>query len=327
MASVRPKGRGYEARVSLNGKPLSKVLPTREEAEKWIAGVRFGFIPPEPKRHLNAHCTTFREVCDRYELEVIPTHKGARQEINRLRHIKALPFATNPIDNITSEDLKPYRDELINRGLSGSTVRLNLALISAIFSHARKEWGLLLQNPVANIKKPKAGKARSRRLEPGEESRMLATVAQCKNKHVIRTVEFLLHTGVRKSEALGLRWEDVDLRAKIITIRDSKNGETRWIPMSEKIIDLLQRADACEKPFPISASALDQAWQHAVKRAGIKDFRIHDLRHEAISRWANIFAGDVFKLANLSGHKDLKMLRRYVNPAQAEIIAKTLDCP
>jgi len=320
MASVRLKGKGFEARLSVNGRQLSKTHATREEARRWAAGIKFGFLNPACAP--SAYWLTFHEACQRYRDEIVPLHKGAAQERYRIKQLITLPFAKKELSNLTADDLKTYRDGLIARGLSGSTIRLNLALVSAILNHARKEWGIDCENPVQEIKKPRPSKPRSRRLTGDEETRLLATLSECKNPLVKQVVKFLLETGMRRGEALRLRWEDLNLQTRVVTLKDSKNGHARWIPLTEsatKALPLLTHSQA--RIFPITESALAQAWGHAVKRAGIDDLRLHDLRHEALSRWAHRLGGDVFKLAMISGHRTLQMAQRYVHPVRAEMLA------
>lgn len=124
------------------------------------------------------------------------------QEYSRLKEIHALSFAEKPLSRIGLSELKAYRADLIARGFSGSTVRLNLALISAIFSHAKKESAINTDYPALTIKKPKPGKARPRRPLPGEEERLMKALAHCRYPHVERTIRFLLETDLRNLEGV-----------------------------------------------------------------------------------------------------------------------------
>jgi integrase len=327
MASVRPKGKGFEARLNVNGRQLSKTHATRDEARRWAAGIQFGFTHPACAP--SPYWLTFEAACQRYRDEIVPLHKGAAQERYRIKQLINLPFANKDLSSITAGDLKTYRDSLVARGLSGSTIRLSLALVSAIFNQARREWGVDAENPVQAMKKPTPSMPRSRRLAGDEEVRLMSALRQCKNPVVKQIVSFLIETGMRRGEALSLRQEDLNLQTRVITLKDSKNGHGRWIPLTEKAIRALpQLAYRQDRIFPITESALTQAWGHAVKRAGIHDLRLHDLRHEALSRWAHRLGGDVFKLAMISGHRTLQMAQRYVHPVRAEMLAlETLSEP
>ncbi len=324
MASIRPKGNKFEVRVCIQGKALSRTFPTAEEAKRWAVGIQYGFVAPTKARTGTSAIPTLSEACDRYVEEVVIHHKGARQERNRLRVIQRLKFAGVRIDKISSEQIREYRDQMQVRGLSDSSIRLALALLSSLFRHARQEWGLNLENPVKGVKKPKPGKARTRRLDGDEEDRLMSALSSCRNPWVIRVVRICLETGMRRSEVLSLTWNRIDLDKRIISLQDTKNGHPRWVPLTQTAYDLLAELHRTGGVvFPISESALTQAWGHALRRAGINDLRLHDLRHEALSRWAHRLNGDVFKLSLISGHRTLQMAQRYVHPVKAELIAIT----
>jgi len=131
----------------------------------------------------------------------------------------------------------------------------------------------------------------------------------------------LLHTGLRKSEFLGLRWKDVDLRTGVLSIPRSKNGETRHIPMTSAV-----RAVLAQLPRPLTGTSLvfsnsiggrDLRWAEktfpkAVSAARIDDFRLHDIRHTFASRLA--MAGvDMLTIKDLGGWKSLAMVQRYAH--------------
>lgn len=123
---------------------------------------------------------------------------------------------------------------------------------------------------------------------------------------------------------------------------DTKNGESRFVPLSPTDIECLMQARELNPVlrgavFPTTNSAIKQAWQRAKKRAQVQykadggvdeeflvDFHFHDNRHEAASRWARNF--DIKKLKMVTGHKDIRSLMRYVNPDEDDVamIAKEM---
>jgi integrase len=200
-----------------------------------------------------------------------------------------------------------------------------LSTVSVIFKHARFEWGLDVQNPVEQVKLPRPPRARQRRLREGEEERLFEALNQCKSPYIALAATIAIETGMRRSEMLGLRWSDLDLKRGVVHLGDTKNGRPRWVPLTQEALLAISRIRSLsdttsDRIFPISASLLAQAWGHAIKRAGVEDLRWHDLRHEALSRWAHRLKGDVFKLSLVSGHRTLQMAQRYVHPVQAEIL-------
>ncbi len=129
-----------------------------------------------------------------------------------------------------------------------------------------------------------------------------------------------LHTGLRKSNILGLRWDQVDLKARLITVPRTKNGEFHSIPISDVLLEelrklLRQRLQGAEWVFaaPGKEAQVDlrKAWERAKREAGIdKGFRFHDLRHTFASH--KIMAGvDLRTVQVLMGHKDISMTLRY----------------
>ena len=228
MASIRAKGKGFEARVRFDGKPISSSHKTLEDAKRWAVAVELGVI--SPKRDHSGDYLSLANALATYELEVVSQHKGARQERQRIRELCQLPLSNKALSAITPEDIRNFRDTELKR-VTGSTVRLKMALLSAMFSHARREWGMNLTNPIADVKKPKANAPRTRRLMSGEEEWLIAALKKCRNENVLPVVLFALETGMRKSEILRLTWGEIDCKKKIATLIDTKNGHTRWVPV------------------------------------------------------------------------------------------------
>lgn len=330
MASIRKKGRGYEARVKIHGTTRSKSFATMQQARAWARSAELDIVAtPEPvsvsvPASTSTPSITLADALKRYEAEVLPKLKGAPQERYRIAALATTAMASQCLGAITTADVKAYRDHLASAGNSGSTVRLKLALLSRVFSVAAKEWGYAVANPVASVTKPPAGKARSRRLTGTEEQRLLESASQCQNPHIAPLIAFAIETGMRRGEMLSMTWADVDLSRSVVTLLTTKSGHPRWVPLSGVAKAVLQRQleTGAGRPFPIPATLLENAWEHLLKRAGIEDLRFHDLRHEALSRWAHRLNGDVFKHSLVSGHRTLQMAQRYVHPVQSELLAQ-----
>jgi integrase len=134
-------------------------------------------------------------------------------------------------------------------------------------------------------------------------------------------VTVLLHTGFRRGELLGLRWRDVDFKAGVLTVPKSKNGDTRHVPMTSTVRELLSRRartlDRDVLVFPNSEGTRDFRWAkktfpHAVRAAEIEDFRLHDTRHTFASRLA-MEGVELLTIKNLGGWKSLTMVARYAH--------------
>ncbi|MGQ2921256.1 MAG: tyrosine-type recombinase/integrase [Hydrogenophaga sp.] len=146
-------------------------------------------------------------------------------------------------------------------------------------------------------------------------------------------VNFQLMTGARRSEALSMTWDRIDLDNQTAFIPESKNGRPRKLPLRKDLIELLKHLPRTGTlVFPFSLDALRKAWARiceAVGLVGADDLHIHDLRHEAISRVADAGAKlpGGFSLVDLqafSGHRDTRMLLRYTHLCTLSL-AKRLD--
>lgn len=141
-------------------------------------------------------------------------------------------------------------------------------------------------------------------------------------------VQFQLMTGARRGETLSLEWKHVDLERQTAYLPETKNGHPRTLPLRRELVELLlQLPRDGELVFPISTTVLNQIWRRICEAAGFvgeRDIRIHDLRHEAISRVADTGVMSMLDLQAFSGHRDVRMLLRYAHLC-AEHMAKRLD--
>jgi len=124
-------------------------------------------------------------------------------------------------------------------------------------------------------------------------------------------------TGMRRSEILGLRWLDVDLTHGRVLLPQTKNGEGRVVYLNQSARDIVSSLPVCADSKPtdrlfsgITPNQVTVAFGRACKAAGIEDFRLHDLRHTAAS-WLRMTGADIHTVAQLLGHKDLRMASRY----------------
>jgi len=180
------------------------------------------------------------------------------------------------------------------------------------------------REPAKLISKPKAPKARERRLRDEELERLILASGECLNPLVEPLILLALKTAMRLGELLRMERGHIDERSRTLLIPITKNGDPRTISLTPTALALLQTLVADEKGrlIPTSASAVKQAWRRLVKRAGIVDRHFHDLRHEAISR---LFERGLTmpEVALISGHRDPRMLFRYTH-LKAEEVAKRL---
>jgi integrase len=316
---VRQRANRWLGRVAIKGYP-EQVKSFRSEAEAYAWGAQVeqqiqagGYAAPDR--------TTLVGALKRYESEVTVLKKGAAKEASVIRQLSAHPAAALPLAKVRGADIAGYRDAMKADGYAPATIARHLAVLSNVFNTARREWAIEVANPVELVKKPVIRNARSTRVTTQE----LEKIVGASQSHELRGIVLLaVETCMRRSELAALRWERVDLTKRVITLTDSKNGEGRGVPLSSRAVGILEslprRIDG--RVFGMSPDSITQAFERASARAGLSGIRIHDLRHEAVSR---LFEQglDMMEVASISGHKTLQMLKRYTH-LKAEDLARKL---
>jgi integrase len=293
---------------------ICRTFDTKTEAQRWAAEIESKIGRGNYTDTREALTTTLGECLERYEREVSAHKKGKDQEHYRIAAWCRDDLANKPIGAIRSADMAKWRDARIASGSSSGTVRLDLALISNLYTIAIQEWGFPVTNPVMNIRKPSPGKARERRLLPGEEEKILAECSPEMRVIVILAIE----TSMRRGEIVGLRREMI--AGQVITLPDTKNGTMRKVPLSTRALSALaelpSRIDG--KVFSYTDHGCTQMFVKYCQRLSINDLRFHDLRHEATSRFFELGL-DVMQVKSITGHKSIQMLARYTHPRIDEL--------
>lgn len=256
--------------------------------------------------------------------EVTPTMKGASEDLIRLKALLRHPIVQLSMANLTPARIATYRDERLKQVSAGTVIR-ELAYFSAIINHARREWGINSANPVNMVKKPANPPSRGRVLSCDEIEILLKALepAGKRNPWTKVAVELALETGMRRGELLSLLWENVDLTGRTAFLPDTKNGDSRTVPLSMKAIDVLRGLERDQSGYviPVKYFTLDAAFKRALRKIGLDDVRFHDLRRTAITRMAEKLP-NVIELAAVSGHKSLMVLKRYYRPNAKDLAAK-----
>ena len=325
MASFRQHGNRWQARVRRQGYPdITKSFQGRQDAERWARSVESDIDRGSYVSLTEAQKTTLADLIQRYMAEVLPSMKGAPEDSIRLKAICRRPICKNSIAALTPAKVAEYRDLRLTEVAAGTVVR-ELAYLSSIINHGRREWGIHANNPVALVRKPTQPKGRERVLTSAERERLLVELQPTGRRNVwmLPVVVLALETGMRRSELLALRWGDINLDRRTATLHMTKNGESRVVPLSTSAIQTLAAMprSICGAVLPITACALAANFDKAVERAKLPDLHFHDLRHTAITHMATKLP-NLIELAAVSGHKSLKMLQRYYHPDAGDLARK-----
>jgi integrase len=302
---------------------------TLQQARDVLAGEKakaekarvLGYMPPGKE--------TFTEITPRYL-----QHQKARltpQAYERTRgvvegHLKAA-FGTVKLADIRRPDVQRYVTERSGE-VSPGTVAKELNVLKHLLKLA-VEWELIPLNPAQGVKGPKVPPGRVRYLQPGELRALLETCPDW-----LRPIAGLLvATGMRRSEVLALRWLDVDRVGERVLLPQTKNGDGRVVYLNRlacQVLDSLRSGAPMSCVFPatedVTPNRVSVAFLRACRKVGIADFRLHDLRHTAGS-WLRMSGADLQDVADLLGHRDLRMTRRYshLSPAHLSAAVKRLD--
>ncbi len=330
MATIRKRPNGsWEVRIRRRGYPtVSRSFNRRLDADRFASQCAADMNSGRYADRSIAEKMTFQMAIGRYLREVTPTKKG-HQEACFLQALMRHPISLKPLADITPMDLNYYKEAELKRGMSNKSILNALAHISHVFTIAVKEWGVQgLENPVQRIRKPRAEEARDRRLEPGEEERLMAACEESRSDLLPQIVAFALETGMRRGEIVKCLWEHLKTTEgagliRVYDVKDPRQKRSREIPLSTRAREILSALPG-EKTglvFKVHKDAVTQSFARACRRARIKDLRFHDLRHEAISRFFERNM-NIMEVAAISGHKTLQMLNRYTHPRAMNISRK-----
>jgi integrase len=207
--------------------------------------------------------------------------------------------------------------------VSPSTINLDLAVLSSMFSRAIV-WELLNDHPMKwhKVEKLKTETQKERILTEDEEQTLLASSSGWLRDMII----LALDTGMRLSELTHLKWQDVDLTRQFLTVRNTKNGRDRKIPLTSRVITTLLRRknlpDISDFVFPSGKGnhlwRVRSAYVRLLKRANIKGIRFHDLRHTFATRLV-VGGTDIATVQKLLGHQDIRMTQRYSHPSSDDM--------
>lgn len=332
MASFRKRGSGgWQAQIRRKGYPAqNKSFRTKALAEAWVRSIETDMDQGVFQSRKEAESTTLSELLERYLSERTPKKRGAEPEACRIRALMRHPLAKRYVASIRCTDIAQYRDERLRKVSSGS-VRRELSILSQVFEVSRKEWEIFVRNPVREVTPPEPNASRRRRLEPGtpdvasEENRLLSACRLCRNPYLLPVVKLAIETAMRQSELVGLKWENISFQRRTAFLPHTKNGDSRSVPLSSealKVLGNLPRSISGDVFPGLTTTAIKKAFNRATRRAEIEDFHFHDLRHEATSRLFEVGL-NIMEVATITGHRDLRMLRRYTH-LKAEDLAKKL---
>jgi site-specific recombinase XerD len=305
-----------------NGKKIQKSLETADKklAQSIEAKIKVEIAEGKFFDKPVGQNKTFRDMMEKFMQEHSPKVSKGMQRNFRSYLKNLMPFFGDiRLTQVTSRTISGYKAKRYSDGLKPASINRELSMLSKAFNLAIREWEWLEENPVLKVGLDDENNERDRWLTGEEEKQLLQESPQW----VKEIIKFALNSGLRQDELLSLTWDRVDLLRKVIVIKETKNGKPRTIPLIQPVLDILIEKSKVinlktglvftnRKGRKISPDRLRKVFNSALERAGIKDFKFHDLRHSFATRLCQRRV-DLYTISKLLGHLSIAMTQRYAH--------------
>lgn len=328
MPTIRKRDTGWQAIVRLAGHaPQSQIFDTKARAAAW------GYATEAHLKSIKSGTVkaTLQDAIDKYIADVCPTHKSGLNESKRLKALAKTPDLLPVLRNlpdVTAADFSGFRDKRLAQ-VSVATVRKEMGILRSVLESARRDWGMIQANPIADVKRPPAPPDRSRLFVGDEAQRIIDKLGYVDKVETLQhqvAVALLVafETAMRSGEIIGLTWDRAHLEARYVSLPETKNGDSRDVPLSTKAVALLKQLQGLDKTqvFTVTDASRDALFRKARNACKITDLHFHDSRANAITALAKKL--DIHDLARMIGHRDLKSLLIYYRKSASDM-APSLD--
>jgi integrase len=329
----------YRVQIRLKGHPQATASFERlTDAKRWASqtetSIREGrYFPASVIK-----AKTLADAIERYRNEQLPELKDFEGRW-RLLQWWLKHYGDYALTHVTADLLAKARDDLSKvvikrtakdlepnapiRTLSPARVNRYLTGLSPVLTACVKEWGWLEYNPMMKVRKKKEPTGIVRFLSKDERNNLISALKEPHTPaHLLPIVLLAMFTGARKENILSLTWQQVDLDRKAIILTDTKNGERQTLPIVDPAYSALIEWKAKARKdspllFPSTTDPnkhiiISKTWATLLARAGVVNFRFHDLRHSFASELA-MSGASLAEIAAGTGHKTLSMVKRYAH--------------
>jgi len=339
-----PSG-SWRAQVRRKGQSASKTFRLKSDAKAWAIeaerSVDLGRNAGGP--FIDTNCT-FGRLIDLHITDMGEVRKqilrGKGMALEKLK----TTLGHHRLQSLNRQCLIAYGKDRAKAGAGPATLSADIGYIRTILVHAAAVHGINVPTEQVTLARVAlrrlglVGKSRERDRRPTQdELSRIISFHDNNPRRVIplgRIVKFAVATGMRQSEICALRWTDIDLHARLATVRNrkdprNKQGNHQQVPLLDvtgfDAIKSLEEQRLAEplsaRVFPYNATTVGASFRRACRALDIRDLRFHDLRHEATSRLFE--AGfDIPEVSLVTGHKDWKMLQRYLNLKPAQLLLR-----
>lgn len=310
-------------KVTLGKYPEMTIFNARKKAMEELNKIAEGINPNDEKNKLRSEMTLrelYNDFMERYSKKKKKSWKHDEREIPRFLSC----WFNRKLSSITKQQVQILHEKIRDENGLYQANHL-LERLSSMYNRAI-EWGWDGKNPCVGIKKFKT-KARDRYLLHDEVPRFFQALKEDENEIVRNYILLSLMTGARKSNVLAMRWEEIDFGRKIWRIPETKNGFPLEVPLIEQAYQLLLKIQETSTsvwvfPSPVLENQHLQdpkkAWKRILKRAGIENLRLHDIRR-TLGSYQALMGTSLHIIGKTLGHRSLGTTQIYARLADKPI--------
>ena len=320
------RGSVWWMRFTYQGRQIFKSTETEDQKQAQRIYDKVKYEIAEGKWFEKKPEHSFKEMMDRYLDEHATLKRSERAYRGYVKNLLSFFGEDILISEITPSMINQFKVSRRKEGVKPGTINRDLSILKNSFNIAVKQWEWVDSNPATKIPMEKEPQGRVRFLTDEEFDRLCDACPEWL-RDIVLTAR---HTGMRKENILSLKWNQVDLFRRVITLEHTKNDERLSVPINDTLMELFKRLSKVRHiksqyvffhPNAMKKSAkgtfngkryyeVKTSFREALEKAGIKDFRFHDLRHcfasDLVQRGV-----DLYVVQKLLGHKSQAMTQRY----------------
>ena len=310
---------------------ISKTFVSKGHASQWAKETERKLEKEQYEDFRDSAHISLGHLIIRYRDEITPSKKSIQNETYKLNFLLRHPIARCKILKLTSRKVIEFKKD-ISIGRKPATINKYLHYIYTIWETARINWGITLPtgNPTALVKKEKIMTKIDRILTEEEYQNLLRACEKSNLKQLRDIVEFAYITAMRFGEITKLQVKDIDFEQSTAKLIDQKNGETSLVPLTQRALDICDKykfkdkiikLETSQVLFPTYRDKFRHYFEQACVRAGVHDFRFHDLRACCIT---NLFkkGWQISQVAVVSRHKSWSELKKYTRIKAVDLVKK-----
>ena len=326
MANItKLKSGKWRVQIRSHNKYISKSFLKKAHASMWAKEIEYQLDRDQYEDFSDSARISLGELITRYRDEITPHKKGRDTEKYKLNFILRHKIAKVKLLSLKAKHIIDFKKD-ISEGRAPSTINKYIHYIYTVWETAKLNWDIALpyRNPCELVKKEKVKDTIDRILSIEEYQDLLQACTTSNLAFLSDIVEFAYITAMRFGEITKLKTSNINFEKSTALLIDTKNGETRLVPLTSRALEICQKFRFREKLFDINRDKFRHYFEQACRRAKVKNFRFHDLRACAIT---NLFLNgwSIAEVSVVSGHKTWSELKRYTRIQPDTLVSKIND--